>query len=313
MIKVLILTFFVPIWLLTAQTYDVIEIGSFNIRFFPCNQDAGMMEKYDIQLRYPPQGSATDTTLLFNMTKNLDIEILGVQEIVDPPLFRDMAKRHLGDNFEFIYAPSKGWQKVGLLYNTDKVNLIGSPTIFNEVTLGKTDRLRPAFHGYFKTVPDGFDFHVIVVHLKAAPSGYNQRKQQWQHLESILTALPKNEQNDADIILVGDFNNVSSERYNEFLPLMNRQKYFWVGSEQKNLITNYWRPDWSKPEIQSSMIDQIVISDDAKIEYVENSTMVGGLCSKGEDIITGHFPDYYLNVSNHCPIYASFRAFPDDD
>jgi len=129
-----------------------------------------MMKKYNIDLRYPPEGVASDTVLLFQMLKSLDIELLAVQEIVDPPLFRDMARRHLGPQYEFVYAPSQGWQKVGFLYNSNKLRLIGSPFIHAEVTIGKIDRLRPALRAYFKTIPDGFDFHAIVVHLKSAPA-----------------------------------------------------------------------------------------------------------------------------------------------
>ena len=299
--------------LVFAQSDQNIQIGTFNIRFFPCNEDGEMMARYDIHMRYPPKGAATDTTALFNLLRDLDIEILGVQEIVDPPLFGAMAKRHLGEHFEFAYAPSNGWQKVGFLYNSDKVELIDGPQIHNEVTLGKPDRLRPVFHGYFKALPDGFDFHVLVVHLKASPRGYDQRKQQWQYLEQLLAGLPKDTRNDADIILLGDFNNVSDDRYDEFMPIMQRLNFFWIGSEQENLKTSYWRPDWSKPELQSSMIDQIVMSEDATIEYIENSTKSGGLCAEGDSTISGEFPEYYLKISDHCPVYGSFRAFPDDD
>ena len=314
MYKILLFCLFIIlVGSISAQADENIEIGTFNIRFFPCNQDDELMKKYDINLRYPANGVATDTVMLFEMLKDLDIEILGVEEIVDPPLFGAMAKRHMGEHYEFAYAPSNGWQKVGFLYNSDKVKLLGEPTIYNEVALGKVDRLRPAFHGYFKAIPDGFDFHVIVLHLKASPRGYDVRKEQWIELKKILTALPNDDRKDADVVVVGDFNNVSSDRYNEFLPLLDRLHYFWIGAENDRLISSYWRPDYSKPEIKGSIIDQIIISSDAKIEYIENSTRVGGLCSEGRETITGDFPKYYLEISDHCPVYSSFRAFPDDD
>jgi endonuclease/exonuclease/phosphatase family metal-dependent hydrolase len=309
-VLIIFLLLFTP---LAAQNDVTIEIGTFNIRFFPCNQDAAMMQKYNIELRYPPQGVATDTTWLFNILKMHDIELLGVQEIVDPPLFREMAKRHLGQNFEFVYAPSQGWQKVGFLYNSDKLQLIGSPVIHSEVTIGKIDRLRPALRAYFKTVPDGYDFYAIVVHLKAAPSGYNQRVEQWRQLEKIMDELPRMERHDSDVILLGDFNNTSENGFNEFLPILHRYNYFWYGMEGSTLLSNYWRPDWTQPEIHGSTIDQIFISDDSKIEYIEGSTRAGGMCAQGQKIISGDFPDYYLKISDHCPVYASFRAFPDDD
>jgi len=311
--KAVIICIVLLVVLLIAQDTDSIDIGTFNIRFFPCNEDSTMMRQYNIEMRYPPSGVPTDTVMLFRLIRELDIEILAVQEIVDPPLFGAMAKRHLGKGYQFIYAPSNGWQKVGILYNSEKVALIGEPQIYNEVTVGRPDRLRPALRGYFKAIPDGFDFHVIVVHLKSGPRGYDERKKQWAELDTILTDLPAGEERDADIILLGDFNNVSSDRAGEFMPIVNRLDYHWTGTEDTLLITEYWQPDWQKPEIKGSSIDQIFVSDDAKIEYLENSLRVGGICSERRLLITGEFPEYYLNISDHCPVIASFRPFPDDD
>ncbi len=296
-----------------AQDSSSIDVATFNIRFFPCNENGEMMKQYDIEMQYPPTGDPTDTTMLFRIIRDLDIEVLGVQEIVDPPLFGAMAKRHLGDQYEFIYEPSKGWQKVGILYNSEKVRLIGEPQIYNEVTIGRTDRLRPALRGYFKTIPDGFDFHVIVVHLKSGPRGYEERIKQWAEIDTLLTGLPAGAERDADIILLGDFNNTSKNRKDEFLPLMSRLGYYWTGSEDTLLFSEYWRPDWQVHEIEGSSIDQIFVSADAKIEYAENSLRVGGLCAERQQVYNGAFPEYYLKISDHCPVIATFRAFPDDD
>ncbi len=294
-----------------AQDNSTIEIGTFNIRFFPCNQDGEMMKKYNIEMSYPPKGPATDTTKLFQIIKELDIEVLGVQEMVDPVLFGAMAKRHLGKHYEFIYAPSNAWQKVGILFNSEKLKLIGQPQIYSEVALGRMDRHRPALRAYFKTLPDGFDFHVIVVHLKASPRGYPQRKEQWEFLDSILNDLPVG--NESDIILLGDFNNVSKDRYKEFLPLLKKHNYFWPVAENDTIITQYWRPDRNVERIESGTIDHLFISSDAKIEYIENSTKVGGYCSDQKIEILGEFPYFYEQISDHCPVYSSFSSSKDND
>jgi endonuclease/exonuclease/phosphatase family metal-dependent hydrolase len=294
-----------------AQNNSTIEIGTFNIRFFPCNQDGEMMKKYNIEMRYPPEGPATDTTKLFQIIKDLDIEVLGVQEIVDPALFGAMAKRHLGEEYDFVYAPNNAWQKVGILYNTEKVKLISQPQIYSEVALGKMDRHRPAFRAYFKAIPKGFDFHVIVVHLKASPRGYPERIKQWEFLDSILNDLP--DKNESDIILLGDFNNVSKNRYNEFLPIFTKHKYFWPISESDTLITQYWQPDRKVERIESGTLDHLFVSSGAKIEYIENSTKVGGYCKDMKKEIVGEFPEFYNNISDHCPVYSSFHSFPDND
>jgi len=296
-----------------AQDSTTIEVGTFNIRFFPCNQDGEMMKSYDINMTYPPEGFATDTTRLFELLKDLDIEVLGVQEIVDPPLFGAMAKRHLGNNFEFIYASAESWQKVGILYDTTAVRLIGEPLIYWEVALDTPNRLRPAFHAYFKTIPNGFDFHVIVVHLKSSPKSYDVRQAQWRELAKIMNQLPKNEKKDSDIILLGDFNHVSELRAGEFLPVLDSLDFYWTVGANMTIVSNYWRPDWQKPELKSSNIDQIFISRDATEEFKPASLKVGGLCSDGHRQISGEFPDYYQKISDHCPVYVSFRGSQDND
>jgi endonuclease/exonuclease/phosphatase family metal-dependent hydrolase len=296
-----------------AQEDPTIEVGTFNIRFFPCNQDGEMMKEYDINMTYPPEGLPTDTTMLFNLLRDLDIEVLGVQEIVDPPLFRAMAKRHLGGNFEFIYAPFEGWQKVGILYDTKAVKLIGEPEIYWKAALDKPDRLRPAFRAYFKSIPDGFDFHVIVVHLKSSPRSYDVRKAQWEALENIITDLPLIDQKDSDIILLGDFNHVSELRTGEFLSVLDSLDFYWTVGADMTLISNYWRPDWREPRLQSSSIDQIFISRDATEEFRPASIRIGGLCAEGHKEINGEFPEYYQKISDHCPVFVSFETSPDND
>lgn len=296
-----------------SQATSTIEIGTFNIRFFPCNQDSQMMKSYNIIMRHPPEGAPTDTTLLFDMLEELDIEVLAVQEIVDPVLFAKMAKRHLGDNFEFIYAPSNAWQKVGILYDKTAVELLSGPDIYWEIALDKPDRHRPAIGAYFKTIPDGFDFHIITVHLKSSPRGLPERQKQWNYLKDILEKLPENDPKDSDIILLGDFNNVSPEGFEEFLPIIKKINYSWLGSNDSSYTTSYWIPDWQKQELERSAIDQIVISSDANEEFVKGSLRIGGICSEGRKWIRGEFPNYYKNVSDHCPVFISFSCFPDND
>ncbi len=302
-------------FLLVAQKQTIIEVGSFNIEWFPCKDDGEMMKQYGISLRNPPQGNPTDIPALFNLLKKLDIELLGVVEIVDTDLFARKAKEYLGESYEFVYAPSMSSQKVGFLYDSSVLELKEKPQVYFDVALNPDSWLRPAFRGYFKYKPSGFDFHAIIVHLKAAPSGWKLRKKQWQALQNIITDLKKNS-GDKDIILMGDFNNVSKLGYNEFLPRIEKLGFYWATGELKehHLYSNYWRPDYSREHIEGSLIDQIFISDDAKFEMVPKSVRVGGMCNQGKDAFDGEeIPDYYEKISDHCPVFVSFKADVDND
>ena len=78
--------------------------------------------------------------------------------------------------------------------------------------------------------------------------------------------------------------------------------------------TNYWQPDYKVNRIKSSTIDHIFISNGAKDEFVENSTNVAGLCSIGKDWLeSNEIPEYFLKISDHCPVYASFKVDVDND
>jgi hypothetical protein len=302
----------------TCQTNEtgkerIIEIGTFNLEWFPCKDDGEMMKQYGINLRYPPQGQSTNMKALFGLLNDLDIELLGVEEIVDPQMLADSAKKYLGEQFKFIYSPSGGDQKVGFLYDSTVLQPIGKPKTYMQVALSNESRLRPALGVYFKAIPSGFDFHAIVVHLKASPRGWDLRKKQWDALERILIDLPK-ETKDNDIVILGDFNNVSKLKTAEFDTIMNRSGYYRATQELGDKASNYWQPDYKKERIEGSLIDHIFISADAKIEFIENSTRVGGMCAEGSfEYIGDSIPDYYQHISDHCPVYGSFRVDIDND
>ncbi len=312
MIKLLFLSvlFTFPIF---GQTENTIEIGSFNIEWYPCKDDGAMMKDYGIDLKYPPQGNATDNEALFSLLKEVDIELLAVQEIVDPEMLAAQAKKYMGEQFEFIYSKSGGSQKVGFLYDSSVLEVIGEPQSYDELLLEKDSRLRPAFRAYFKAKNGGFDFHAIVVHLKASPKGWDQRKAQLGFLESILNNLPE-ETKESDIILLGDMNNVTEAGVQEFLPMMKKLNFYWASGELNGKPTNYWQPDYKVNRIQASTIDHIFISADAKDEFVENSTNVAGSCSAGqESYVDNEIPEFYQKISDHCPVYASFEYDVDND
>ncbi len=295
------------------DTARYMDVATFNIEWFPCKDDGEMMKKYDINLSHPPRGNATDVKALFNMLSKMDLELLAVEEIVDTKMFADSARHYMGGEYKFIYAPGRGSQKVGFLYNSKKLQLIGAPQVYNDLLLKPDSYLRPAFRAYFKSIPDGFDFHAIVVHLKASPRGWGQREKQWQVLKEILSDLPEETQDD-DIILLGDMNNVTKARENEFLPVLEPLGFYWVTQELNGMPSNYWMADWKNKRIQASLIDQIFVSADARVEYIEGSVHVGGMCASAFDnYYDGEFPRYYETISDHCPVIARFRVDRDDD
>lgn len=298
-----------------SQQGQNIQVGAFNIEWFPCKDDGEMMKKYDINLRRPPEGNATNIPALFDLLKKMDIELLGVVEIVDPALLEESAQKYLGPQFKVLYAPCKGSQKIGFLYDSSVLEVLGQPEVYAEVKLDPNSWLRPAFRVYFKVKPNGMDFHAIITHLKASPGGWGKRERQWKVLEEILTKLPE-QTGDKDIVLMGDFNNVSKLGYDEFKPVMERLGFLWANSGMVDGkgYTNYWKPDYKTERIEGSLIDHIFISGDAQQEYVDKSVRTGGMCTEAEQDFEGdEIPEYYEQISDHCPIFATFRVDVDND
>ncbi len=310
----LLLLILLPLLLLAQNNETVIQVGSFNMEWFPCKDDGNMMKKYGITLRDLPHGNATDIPAMFGLLKKLDIELLGVVEVVDPKVLEESARKYLGPQYKFIYAPSPGSQKVGFLYDSSVIELKGDPEVYYSVALRPDSWLRPAFRGYFKYKPNGFDFHAIICHLKASPSGWKIRNKQWRALEQILVNLERS--SDKDIVVMGDFNNVSKLGYNEFLSRMQKLHFYWATGElvKEHLYSDYWQPNFDEPYIKGSLIDQIFVSSDAQVELVPNSTEVGGACTQGKDEYRGeNIPDYFKKISDHCPVWVSFKADKDND
>jgi hypothetical protein len=311
----LLLLILLPLMLLAQNNKAIIQVGSFNMEWFPCKDDGNMMIKYGITLRNLPHGNHTDIPAVFNLLKQLDIELLGVVEIVDPQVLQDSARKYLGDQYKVIYAPSPGSQKVGFLYDSSVLELKDKPQVYYDVALKPDSWLRPAFRAYFKYKPNGFDFHAIICHLKAGPNGWKIRKKQWQALQNILSDLQKNS-GDKDIVVMGDFNNVSKLGYNEFLPVIKKLHFDWATGllAQEHLYSNYWQPHYDEEYIKGSLIDQIFISRDAEQEYIPKSIEVGGACAKGAPEYKGAaIPAYFKKISDHCPVFVSFRADIDND
>ncbi len=313
-IRKILFLILLPLALLAQENKAIIQVGSFNMEWFPCKDNGEMMKKYGITLRNLPHGNATDIPAMFGMLKKLDIELLGVVEVVDPKVLEESAQKYLGPQYKVIYAPSPGSQKVGFVYDSSVLELKGQPEVYYSVALKPDSWLRPAFRGYFKYKPNGFDFNAIICHLKAGPNGWKTRNKQWQALQEILTNLENS--SDKDIVVMGDFNNVSKLGFNEFLPRIQKLHFYWATGllVKEHLYSDYWQPDYNEPYIKGSLIDQIFVSPDAKFELLPNSTEVGGACAKGVPEYRGRqIPDYFEKISDHCPVWVSFRADQDND
>lgn len=127
--------------------------------------------------------------------------VLALQEIHDASALAELIPDR-----ELVLSDKGGAHDQHLGFATDdRVQLLAPPIEHPALALG--GRVRPAMSSYLRT-SSGLDFHLVVVHLKATPSGAPLRRLQWALLVDLVARLSVDGPGagDPDILVVGDFN-----------------------------------------------------------------------------------------------------------
>ena len=200
------------------KEHDEIRVGTYNIEWYPyhdwsnsnwaCCGDIDCVDKYK-----------TDESALWNIIDQTNVDLLIVQEIVEPDKFQKFITDKSNGSYSFIYDSSGSGpcQKIGFLYNNKTLEMIGDYERLDSVALDLDgdSKYRPAYHAFFKSKQGGFDFHAIGVHI-AGPSGSLElRSAQWRRLGR---AIQNTAAKDQDMIIAGDFNAYNNgASFNQFL------------------------------------------------------------------------------------------------
>ena len=266
---------------------DYITIGTFNLEWLGDGH------------RDRKKRSSEDYANIANAIKDIDADILGLQEIEN----RVAVKKILNylPEYDFIIGKTGGAQKLAFLYK--KSLAIVSYGEYYPIMIEK----RCTKAGLWVYVKAGnFDFHLLNVHLKssshwdntpakAAKSIYLRRSQakaivKWA--DSILTNTAEE-----DVVILGDFNDSPKKKKNNTLSIISGDTRLIFLSEDlrsckfRNLYT----------------IDQIVVSDTSSLRFITDSEFMyntHNAFSKSE----------VKGISDHCPVTVKFDvSIPDND
>ncbi|GMO38984.1 MAG: hypothetical protein Ta2B_18510 [Termitinemataceae bacterium] len=255
---------------------EFINISSFNIQIFGVSK----MSKPEV------------VTILTDIVSKSDLT--AVQEVrsasIDPV---ENFMSLLPANYAYVIGSREGRssskEQYWVIYDTDKLTVIGS------ATWPDTDDIyeRNPFGVYFKT-PGKFDFVLIDNHISPSDA------------ENEISALPevinyyKNLWNEADVLIVGDFN-ADGKYYDEsFLTSIFKD------SEYKIIIDN--ENDTTVAE-SSNTYDRFIITSSA-IEDYNNSY---GIIRFDEIYDFSKLTIEPKHVSDHYPIWAQFAVNRDSD
>jgi endonuclease/exonuclease/phosphatase family metal-dependent hydrolase len=138
-------------------------------------------------------------------------------------------------------------------------------------------------NAYFRT-ENGFDFRVIVVHLKSTKDCEKVRLHETEELNAWVEGYLKVKGNDPDMIIIGDFNFPWGKKTRTTPPqeLENMVKgdYLTLVSGEKQVSTN----------ISASYFDQAFVTKSLKPYLVPDSWKANTDRYEQRDIFSDHFP-----------------------
>ncbi|MCD4748467.1 MAG: hypothetical protein K8R59_03760 [Thermoanaerobaculales bacterium] len=278
------------------------RIGNWNIRNFPL--DRRPQEK---DLGFSRRTNICD---LEDVLRGLDADVLGVEEITDTREF-PLTVQRAGDDrrYEMEFSSHGGGhgQSVGLIWDRDRVELVGEPIDISSVAVNS--RLRPGLAGHFRSLIDPtLDFTIVQVHLAATPKGASSRRRQFRALaewveQHVATT------GDPDVIVQGDFNTTGWEGGTTEQELHKLDSIFSrVGLRRlRNAsgCTEYWEGPGGRDGVQvPSLLDLVYVGglDDrapsAPISWLHCSRM------ECQDLVSiaGNEDGTFWDVSDHCPV-----------
>ncbi len=246
--------------------------------------------------------------------ESLDADLIAVQEVHEQAALEQLAE---GWRVVLSRGGGRNHQRVGLLANAERVQLIGDVREHDSISLG--GRVRPAISVSLR-VAGGAEFIVIVVHLKARPQGFGRRREQWRALAEIVAqrrlevAGAGDGAGDPGVIILGDFNTTGPAEAGgverEFAALDRALAQ--VDLRRLDAIDGcsaYWegsrRDAWKEP----SWLDQIVISESLlRLGPGEPKARAATHCARHRCApfrSTSSYPDPDFAVtSDHCPLWA---------
>ncbi len=243
-------------------------------------------------LKQFPLTGATTTTLVGLMVGDLELDVIGLQEIVDVDALNQAAQT-AGGWSALTTQPYAGDIRIGVLYKNSKVDLTGAPYVIIGNQFTRNPYVIPMEVTENETT---IAFNLVVVHLKAynTPDDIQTRRIELGALKDFIDPQLGDEPN---WIVVGDFNDEldDPESWNVFLDFLDDDNYEFLtlpmaGDPQQASYPGY-----------SSLIDHILITSSLLDEYGDN-----GLTETLR--LDDELSNYLTTVSDHRPVASYFPA-----
>jgi endonuclease/exonuclease/phosphatase family metal-dependent hydrolase len=261
----LLLALLIAILILDRACSEEVRIATFNIENYPksTEQAAGA----------------------FALIAALKLDVVAVQEIMDPVHFSSTARSKLGPRWRFLHTEGGPDHRVGILYNRDRFRLLSVRELPQTVTYPGA---KPALEARLRPREGGAVVRVITLHLKAGGDHFETRKRQLDALQVVLTRAAESSDR---VVILGDFNATGDPDRRRIRDLADHLDMEWA--TEPLACTSYWdREDGCF----GSALDHILSSD------VPDDVDAMGPCRTEGCDRKDRCPIYREQISDHCPV-----------
>lgn len=257
----------------TQSDVDQIKIASFNIRILSDNS------RDDTELQY--------------IAKILSLyDIIAIQEVRDTRVL-DRLVRILGNKYEYDASPAvgRGVKEIyAFMWRKDRVKQLVDGKIYPDVN---DDFIREPYYATFKA--GNFDFTLLTIHVFFGKSE-KERRPELVKLAEVYQYVQRKDENENDVILLGDFNMSASDNgWSDLKDIQSMQ--FIIQQTTKTTITD------------TSSYDNMWFQSNYTTEFSKRY----GLNKFDETMFNGDDEKAKITVSDHRPIWAIFDTKKDDD
>lgn len=251
-------------------------------------------------VRILSDGSRDDDELKKIANVLMDYDFISIVELRDEAVLKRLQKilTAMGKNYDYDISAAVGRgvkERVAFLYDPAFIEVVQAGELYPDDADGKDDFIRDPYWATFRA--GKFDFSVIAVHIIWG-SRVGDRRDEIMALAPVYAHVQKeNGPHENDILLVGDFNRDPGDL-----------KAFGALMAMPSMTSLFHLPQKSHIK-DSSLYDNILFQTDSVTEY----TGTAGI-DKFDETDFGN-DDKAANdaVSDHRPVWATFRINTDDD
>ena len=230
----------------------------------------------------------------------IDYDFISIVELRDEKVLQRTQKilGEMGKNYEYDISAAVGRgvkERVAFLYDSAFIEVVQAGELYPDEADGTDDFIRDPYYATFRA--GKFDFSVIAVHIIWG-SRVGDRRDEIMALAPVYAHVQKeNGPHEDDILLVGDFNRDTGDL-----------KAFGALMAMPSMTSLFHLPQKSHIK-DSSLYDNILFQTD----YVTEYTGTAGIDKFDETDFGNNDKAANDAVSDHRPVWATFRINTDDD